>query len=559
MYSPFHPLLRTNIVPSGRERHQIRDLLDESQVEVDKLTQEITELQSLLDTASKRRADLQDFMEEHTALLSPARRLPDDIVRVIFLASLPETRNSALVSEESPLLVSQICSAWRNIALSTPRLWAAIYIVVPGEAKLGQLTEQVGLWLTRSGAVPLSISLRLSGTAFSLDGPCNILSLLQLLVGESRRWCHVDITLPPQTTDCLVAMLSPGEVPFLRSIALRRSPRRRYFRAVATPDSAAPLSFLGTPSLVSVTISSSIVDLQSPISWGTLRHLSIERGGLEHPFGVTHAVALTILSRCQRLESCELSLVRKALDSTGSSSGSPGIPHFTLSHLNSLTLIIHVQAIGDHTRFFHHASLPALRSLHCQGAHDNGPSLRQSFLPDDLSNIESLTWDVQAFPRELVLEALSELHGLRELRMLKEPFVPQMLPVIQIGGIVMEPTPAPPLPEWLRYLHVPESEPDTSHLVVCPRLQNLELMLFRPMPDADIVQLIRSRYRAPSVTSLERFTCMNSNTAKPESGVDVESQLQEQVAGGLELVVHWRPRKARMQVVYSALEGAVTV
>ncbi|KAJ7610523.1 hypothetical protein FB45DRAFT_334475 [Roridomyces roridus] len=551
MDSPFRALLHTNNVPSGRERHQIRYLLDESQVELDKLTQEITKLQSLLDITSKKRADLQDFMDPHEALLSPARRLPDDIVRVIFLASLPETRNSALVPQESPLLVSQICGAWRNIALSTPRLWAASYIVVPTQSKLAQLKEQVSLWLTRSGAVPLSISIRLSGTAFSHDGPCDITSLLELLVGESRRWCHIDVSLPPKTTNCLVGMLSPRDVPLLQSMVLRHNTaRRRYIRTTVTSESPAPLSFLGTGSLRSLTISSSSVTVRSPVSWGTLRHLSIERGGLERPLGLTHAVALTILSQCQRLESCELSFVhvRKALDSTGSIPDSPSVPYFTLPHLTALTLIIQMQAIGDHTRFFHHASLPALRSLHCQGAHDNGPSLRQSFLPDDLSNIESLTLDIQALPRDLLLEALLEMHALRELRIVKEPFTPQ---IIQIGDIVVEPP--PPLPEWLTYLHVPEP----NLRAVCPRLQKFELNLFRTIPDADIVQLIRSRYRAPDVVSLEKFACY-SNLGKPESGGDIASQLQEEVDGGLELVLEWRPRKARMQIVYSALEG-VTV
>ncbi|KAF8975690.1 hypothetical protein BDQ17DRAFT_243512 [Cyathus striatus] len=32
---------------------------------------------------------------------------------------------------EAPMLLTRICSSWRRIALSTPRIWSAIHIVLP--------------------------------------------------------------------------------------------------------------------------------------------------------------------------------------------------------------------------------------------------------------------------------------------------------------------------------------------------------------------------------------------------------------------------------------------
>ncbi|KAJ7840391.1 hypothetical protein B0H14DRAFT_2241542, partial [Mycena olivaceomarginata] len=61
---------------------------------------------------------------------SPARTLPDDVVREIFLASLP-SENPTLCGLQAPLLLCHISHQWRMLALSTPRLWTSIHIVAP--------------------------------------------------------------------------------------------------------------------------------------------------------------------------------------------------------------------------------------------------------------------------------------------------------------------------------------------------------------------------------------------------------------------------------------------
>ncbi|KAF8988742.1 hypothetical protein BDQ17DRAFT_1373884 [Cyathus striatus] len=79
---------------------------------------------------------------------------------------------------EAPMLLTQICSSWRRIALSTPRIWSSIHIVLPNiirgaypvrnylveeeELVLQTLDRRqafVKKWLDRSGACPLTISI----------------------------------------------------------------------------------------------------------------------------------------------------------------------------------------------------------------------------------------------------------------------------------------------------------------------------------------------------------------------------------------------------------------
>ncbi|KAJ7111858.1 hypothetical protein C8R44DRAFT_547241, partial [Mycena epipterygia] len=53
-------------------------------------------------------------------LISPTRRLPDDIVREIFAASLPAGQNAIISGSEAPLLLCHISQGWRTLALRHP-------------------------------------------------------------------------------------------------------------------------------------------------------------------------------------------------------------------------------------------------------------------------------------------------------------------------------------------------------------------------------------------------------------------------------------------------------
>ncbi|KAF8979962.1 hypothetical protein BDQ17DRAFT_1291908 [Cyathus striatus] len=92
---------------------------------------EIDQLQRQLDLLQEKRSGIHDFAEQHRALLSPVRKLTRDIVEEIFIACLPEDRNPYMSAMEAPVLLTRICSSWRRITLSTPRIWSAIYIALP--------------------------------------------------------------------------------------------------------------------------------------------------------------------------------------------------------------------------------------------------------------------------------------------------------------------------------------------------------------------------------------------------------------------------------------------
>ncbi|KAJ7885080.1 hypothetical protein B0H14DRAFT_2217607, partial [Mycena olivaceomarginata] len=82
----------------------------------------------------------------------PVLTLPNEIVSEIFVHSLPVYPSPPPISGLlSPTRLSHICRRWRQVALTTPRLWRAISL--PDSYSVDRLK----VWLDLSGRLPLSI------------------------------------------------------------------------------------------------------------------------------------------------------------------------------------------------------------------------------------------------------------------------------------------------------------------------------------------------------------------------------------------------------------------
>ncbi|EAU83528.1 hypothetical protein CC1G_04784 [Coprinopsis cinerea okayama7 len=89
----------------------------------------------------------------------------------------------------TPLLVSQICSRWRETALATPRLWSRLYLQFTSTSF--NLTELVQTWLTRSGGCPLTIYVFWEEPPFTPSHP-----VLDALTAHSERWQSMFFYMP---------------------------------------------------------------------------------------------------------------------------------------------------------------------------------------------------------------------------------------------------------------------------------------------------------------------------------------------------------------------------
>ncbi|KIM90109.1 hypothetical protein PILCRDRAFT_42451, partial [Piloderma croceum F 1598] len=123
MASPFSAVLRSNYAASVVEAPQIEQIITKHDKYITQIDKNIAQTLVTLNCLQHRRAGLVAFQQAHKALISPIRRTPPEMLANIFVLCLPDDEFVGMYVLDAPLLLVQICSHWRKIALSTQRLW----------------------------------------------------------------------------------------------------------------------------------------------------------------------------------------------------------------------------------------------------------------------------------------------------------------------------------------------------------------------------------------------------------------------------------------------------
>ncbi|KAJ7730701.1 hypothetical protein DFH07DRAFT_848576 [Mycena maculata] len=474
MESPFNDILHTNTVPSDSECQSIRDFLVGSRQKIAHLTNEIVATQALLNQLTKKRQALDEFVAAHLALVSPFRRLPTDIMQEIFVASLPSGRNSIITEQDAPLLLCHVCRPWRSLALSTPRLWASLHISVPSNDRtLSSITDAVNGWLSRSGILPLSISVASRET----HDPPTI--LLTTLIGFSLRWEHISFMFHTYQSLDPLASLSPADAPILRTVAVKgfqwNSGAVVDFLPRPPDEESNNFRFMGSTSIHSITCPN-LLSLSIPLRWEQLRQLCVPGGPGTGMSPMSAEMAFGILQKCPLLETFSLEITPGP---------DPPVTLCRMEHMRNL----HVSAAHGGAEFFDHLIAPNLACLEytsyggltCIPILSSSPPLERLIL--------------RAFPMatETFLEALSLVPTLRQLLIAAEPRLP----------------PAPALdghsPDPLAILSL--NRTDTGD-VLCPNLQQLELRNFSAMSDETLFEFIVGRGALEGVSRLSSIRAL---------------------------------------------------
>ncbi|KAJ7138389.1 hypothetical protein C8R44DRAFT_767318 [Mycena epipterygia] len=454
MQSPFQSILHTNAVPSDTECQRIRDLLVGPRQRAADLTKEIEEMQIVLDRLERRREELDRFIDAHLSLVSPARRLPEDVIRAIFTACMPSAHNAVMSPTQSPLLLCQICSDWRYIALSTPELWASLHIVVPTSSRINDVASAITTWLSRSGVLPLSISLFVSKRCqFRLveDFKSDSAPLLASIDAFSLRWKHIILPAFPEVD--IHAHPSSEDLPMLHTLTVGSSLFYRW------PASLKYLPITAS-NLRSLSISSGFNLPNLPLPWFQLTHLRISNE--EHASDVQlhfpTCDALVVLRRCPALETCELHVGdHENWHPTFAPVTLPHLWHFDISSRSFST------AAED---FFMKLLLPNLRSFRYSSL--TGPQPSQLFIP----SLEYMSLKINELQSIHLLEALRHMALLIELEVFFEPKLP--------GSSDRD-------ADFLGHFKPGPED------VLCPNLQCLQLFEFSAVSDHALLRFIQAR------------------------------------------------------------------
>ncbi|KAF7354704.1 F-box domain-containing protein [Mycena sanguinolenta] len=130
----------------------------------------------------------------------PVLKLPFDVTSEIFLNCVPDLQDSLPIFDFSPerlpipVLLTQICRAWRKIAFKIPQIWATFFLGLDAVWRKDNTLRPPRLaeWLAKTGSSPLSFVLERR----SLDRSPTPTPLLGPILALSNQWQNVDLRLP---------------------------------------------------------------------------------------------------------------------------------------------------------------------------------------------------------------------------------------------------------------------------------------------------------------------------------------------------------------------------
>ncbi|KAJ7728937.1 hypothetical protein DFH07DRAFT_850643 [Mycena maculata] len=320
--------------------------------------QKISELAAMAGTEGDQRPqkwdELNEFVESRLALLAMGCKLPQDVLGEIFKLLLPPNgRSSITVTRvDSPLQLSHVCRDWRSLALSMPSLWAGMDIVVDTAPRdpatyVNRVNDALKAWLSRSGLLPLSISIIWTSQGF---GSCSL--LMETLKAVSLRWRHMRFSLP--SYDFFFSPLrhiAPKDVPVLRSVVI--DIRDAAETLPSYPSQLGFLPFLKASNIRDVSVKTYPANFyRYPLDWENLRNLSLG-SRIRDNSAVAFMQALPTLRRCVNLETLTMPVYDYLLD---------GVPPTVPLRLENLQRVAIIDSLNN-TIFFERTDLPNLRHL----------------------------------------------------------------------------------------------------------------------------------------------------------------------------------------------------
>lgn len=538
--------LNTNYVPSDIERREIFRILEEPQTRLSKINDEIERMRETLEEMKRQRDELSQHIDQYRALTSSIRLLPQEILLEIFVHCLPKDHNAFMSSHEAPLLLGRICSRWRSISLSAPKLWTTIHVPVPAPAEMhpeqvitkaehmvaskrmiGLRTRALQEWLNRSGSLPVDISLNQWAELVAANYANSAQPIVDVILSVAHRWRNITVAAPADTMESFLSH-PPHNLPFLQSLKFifvwRWQPglNNRYPEYnICTAPSLRKLSFdqfQGNP-------------LRLPVNWEHLTDLSLTfQREVSGQLSLTQAAEL--LSQCRHFVRCKLAV--------GRSYEAQALVHlsaFALPYLECLTVF----EVSDATSMFNCLDLPALRQVTyytCVAPHLSQRSSLITLLSKSNGSIREFTVNPQQFTREELIECLRLIPHATTLTLDNHTARHRRA----IGAYGRNPT--------ISHKDLLESflQSTTGGHPLCPKLQVLHVSSHLDISDEDLLDFILEKQSglASNVLPLKR---LHIHFLRPR-GMDVVPHLK--VMKGFDLRLSYAERS--METLFSPSE-----
>ncbi|KIM43886.1 hypothetical protein M413DRAFT_25406 [Hebeloma cylindrosporum] len=515
----------TNYIPSEEELGYIKDsILPAPTEKLASLEIEIYRIHEIYSSLLEQRQALLDEIEGYRSLISPARRLPVDVLQEVFLHTLPTDYNAVMDSHECPIFLTQICRGWRSIALSTPLLWSSIHIPVPhitrvhlqqwGSRNFVDLPEEfrtstlsslknyatiISKWLARSGASPLRITLHDAQSSSVPKEHYEI--IINSFLPFANRWKKLVLdTYSPFLGS--IAELTASDVPILESLALHD-----LASDAIDPDSHPILDNLNDFSL----------------KWAQLTDIKLRSGsnnwGNPNIINGTLSNLVLILSLSPSLINfhSEIRLLPDSAVAIPSSITSLPLPH--------LQKLVYYDAGVDCRLLFELLDVPSLLHLKIFVYNRSSQTVLPTFLPRVALTLLSLSTyggffvDRNHFPALSQCQKLTSIIIPESISLGRDPWAP---PTVQILKDIL-----------LDNMTLPPGHPDR----LAPALEHFECRAGGRFSDAALLRFIKAKQSRPDIATLKKIFI--AFTIPKETDILLDGDIAQYVADGLSIDLHY--------------------
>ncbi|KIK99188.1 hypothetical protein PAXRUDRAFT_30674 [Paxillus rubicundulus Ve08.2h10] len=195
-FSRYHSV---NFNPGPQDIHFIDAIVSERNSQISGLSYQISRVESAMSKLAaicskleESRSRVRQSMLAHQALTSSARRIPPEVLGELFYHCLPKTPYITPRDVECPMALTLVCRHWRDVAMSTPRLWSSITIHLQ-KAVSSKCRPGYDAWLARAKSVPTAIRVLNDIDMSEVDAAClsSLVDWLRPLITRCRDfWWH---------------------------------------------------------------------------------------------------------------------------------------------------------------------------------------------------------------------------------------------------------------------------------------------------------------------------------------------------------------------------------
>ncbi|PBK84398.1 hypothetical protein ARMGADRAFT_1170039 [Armillaria gallica] len=184
-------LLKSNTPPLPAEHVQLESAIGKGHEFLAGLQERIVQARASLEDLLDEERRVGRTVELYKIIERPILRVPEDVVREIFLTSLAteEEGTDTLSRQFVPLVLSQVCRDWRSIALSTSRLWSSIKLdfdLYHDEMACQYLLQ---MYLLRSATHDITLFIHSMRDISS----CHLIPAILL---SAPRWTNLSVSIP---------------------------------------------------------------------------------------------------------------------------------------------------------------------------------------------------------------------------------------------------------------------------------------------------------------------------------------------------------------------------